>query len=1204
LRYLFEDCALDTDRRELRRGTALLSLEPQVFDLLVYLIGNRKRVVSKDDLLTSIWHGRIVSESALSTRINLARSAIGDNGREQRLIKTLPRKGLRFVGIVREDHEPADLVPEQPGAKALQAGAGCGQSNRPWMAPRNRDEATSPTPQGDTSADHVPKHAAEKSGPDVLAGERKHVTVLCADIKESLELVAERNPEEALKILDAVLTLMTQAVHRYEGTVNLVTGDGIMAMFGVPLTHEDHAVRACYAALQIREAVKRYAQGLQHAPGVSILVRAGLNSGEVVTRPIASDLHTEYRAMGQATRLAARLGQIAPPGTLLVSADTLRLAEGHVQVKALDPANTAGLEPVYELVGEGPAQTRFQALTARGLTSFVGRSSEMEQLERVQARVQQRHGQVITIIGEPGLGKSRLLHEYVRSRRTSHWLVLETASLSYRTATSYLPVIELLKTYFKIADSDDVREMRDKVVGRLLNLDRALAPDLCPLLALLDIPVEEPSWQALDATQRRQRTLDALKRLFLRETLQQPVILAFEDLHWTDTETLAFLEILIDVLASVPLLLILTYRPEYEHHWGGKSYYTQVRLNALSPETTEEFLRNLVGDDASLIRLKELLPKHGNPFFLEESIRSLVEMNLLEGKRGGYRLVGPLQDLRIPPTVQAILAARIDRLPARDKRLLQAASVVDKDVPYAILQAIAGLGEEELRRGLAGLREAEFLYEARLFPDLEYTFKHALTHEVAYGSLLAEQRRALHRQIMDVIERLYPDRLTEYIERLAHHAVHGELREKAVQYLRQAGLKAAARSALPDARVWFEQALGVLEALPESPSTLDQAFEIRLELRPVLFQLGEVRESLERLREAEALAERLDDDRRRGQVCALMTNGHSLLGELAEAVVTGTRALEIAKRLGDLRLRIPATTYVEQAYYFRGDYLRVVELATDNLAALPADCVHEYFGMAAPPSVYDRSFLVRSLAELGRFTEAAKYEAEAMRLAEPTHHGFTLGRAYFAASTLHLLRGDWTKARSSIVQWIAAARAGNVVIHVPWAVAASAWASAQLGGASEALDRLQEAEHLLKRHAAKGIVAQHGWAYHALGRTSLMLGRLEEAQRLGDRAVECLPSQPGSAAHALHLLGDVASHPDRFDLESGEAHYRQALAIAEPRGMRPLVAHCHLGLGKLYRRTDRHDQASENLRTAKTMFWEMDMPFWLKMARAEIEAHS
>jgi tetratricopeptide (TPR) repeat protein len=536
--------------------------------------------------------------------------------------------------------------------------------------------------------------------------------------------------------------------------------------------------------------------------------------------------------------------------------------------------------------------------------------------------------------------------------------------------------------------------------------------------------------------------------------------------------------------------------------------------------------------------------------------------------------------------------------------LLQAASVIGKDVPFALLLAIAELTEEDVRRGLAHLQAAEFLYETSLFPDLAYTFKHALTHEVTYGGLLQDRRRYLHARLVDAIETLQGDRLAEQIERLAHHALRGEVWEKAVPYLRQAGLRAAARSALPEARSWFEQALGVLAALPQSPALLEQGFEIRLELRPMLGQLGEYRRVLERLREAEALAETLTDDGRRGRVCAVMTNAHSQLGELDEALVTGTRALEIAGRLGDSRLRLLTTTYLEQAHYLRGEFERVVELATDNLAALPADSVYESFGAAMPIAIYDRYFLVRSLAQIGRFAEATSYEAEALRLAEPTRHAFPVGMAHLAAGWLHLFNGDWARARSLIERGIAAYRTGNVVLNLPHAVAASAWVLVQVGEASEALTRLREGEQLLEREATRGIVGLHGEAYHSLGRAALLLGRLDEARSLGDRALTYSPSHPGFAAHALHLLGDIATHPGRFDAESGEAHYRKALALAEPRGMRPLVAHCHLGLGKFYRRAGKREQAREHLTTATTMYREMDMPFWLAAADAESNAQA
>jgi tetratricopeptide (TPR) repeat protein len=517
-----------------------------------------------------------------------------------------------------------------------------------------------------------------------------------------------------------------------------------------------------------------------------------------------------------------------------------------------------------------------------------------------------------------------------------------------------------------------------------------------------------------------------------------------------------------------------------------------------------------------------------------------------------------------------------------------------------LLQAIAELSDEALRGGLDHLQAAEFVYETGLFPDLEYSFKHALTHEVTYGGLLQERRRELHVRIVDAMEILHRDRLGEHTERLAHHAVRGELREKAVDYLRQAGLKAAARSALPDARGWFEQALGVLEALPESPSTLEQGFEIRLELRPVLVQLGEVRRVMERLREAEILAERLNDDRWRVRVSSFVSSIHTLLGELDEALVTGSRALEIAGRLGDVRLRILTMSYLAQAHYSRGEYERVVELATDNLAALPADSVYDHFELTAPASVYNRYWLVLSLAQLGRFAEAAEHEAEAIRLAEPTQHAFTVGHAHLAAGTLCLLKGDWPKARALIEHGIAMLRTGNVAVLLPRAVASSAWVLAQLGETSEALNRLREGEQLLEREAARGLLVYRGWAYHSLGRAALRRGRLDEARRLGDHALESSPCQPGFAAHARHLLGDIATHPDRFDGESGEAHYRQALALAEPRGMRPLVAHCHLGLGELYRRASKRPQAQEHLITATAMYREMGMSFWLEKAEAAL----
>ena len=476
------------------------------------------------------------------------------------------------------------------------------------------------------------------------------------------------------------------AVHRYEGTVNQVMGDGIMALFGAPIAHEDHAVRACYAALAMQEAIRRYSEEVRRGHGIEVQIRVGLNSGEVVVRAIGNDLHMDYSAIGQTTHLAARMEQLAPPGSIRLTADTLRLAEGWVQVTPLGPVPVKGLSApveVCELVGAGPARTRLQAFAARGLTPFVGRQAELAALHQALEQAEAGHGQVVAVIGEPGVGKTRLFHEFTHASRTQGWLLLESSSTSYGKATPYLPVIDLLKAYFQIEDRDDGRRMREKLTGRLLTLDPALGPTLPAFLALLEVPVEDPAWQALDPAQRRQRTLDALKRLLLRESQVQPLLLVFENLHWIDAETQVFLDGLVESLPAARLLLLVNYRPEYQHGWRNKTYYTQLRLDPLPPASAETLLHSLLGDDAGLEPLKQRLIERtqGNPFFLEESVRTLVETQVLVGDQGAYRLARALPSIQVPATVQAVLAARIDRLPPEEKQLLQTAAVIGTEVP-------------------------------------------------------------------------------------------------------------------------------------------------------------------------------------------------------------------------------------------------------------------------------------------------------------------------------------------------------------------------------------------------------------------------------------------------------------------------------------------------------------------------------------------
>jgi class 3 adenylate cyclase/tetratricopeptide (TPR) repeat protein len=1066
-----------------------------------------------------------------------------------------------------------------------------------------------PAPDGSQARaplSYTPPHLADKirTTRATLEGERKHVTVLFADLKDSTELIRGLDPEAAQQLLDPAIHHMMDAVHRYKGTVNQVLGDGIMALFGAPIAHEDHALRACYAALAMQGAMQPYTQEVRRSRGLELRMRVGLNAGEVVVRAIGNDLHMDYSAIGQTTHLAARMEQLATPGSIRLTAETLRLAEGLIQVTALGPVPVKGLAApveVFELVGASTVWQRFQAAATRGLTRFVGRQMEIEALQQALARAATGYGHIVAMVGEAGVGKSRLVYEFVHAHHLTGWRVLESASVSYGRATPYFPVLDLLKRYAHVEERDDLRTIRAKVTGQVFTLDAALQEIIPALLALLDALPEDSSFLKLEPPQRRQRILEALKRLLLRESQVQPLVLVCEDLHWIDAETQALRDSLVESLPPTRILLLVNYRPEYQHAWGSQTSYTQLPLDPLPPASADALVQALVGDDPSLAPLTRLLiaRTEGNPFFLEESVRTLVETGALVGVPGAYRLAQSLPTIQVPATVQAVLAARIDRLAPGDKRLLQTAAVIGTEVPFPLLQAMGEGPEEALHRGLAHLQAAELLYETRIFPEHAYTFTHALTHDVAYGSLLQEQRRTLHTHIVAALEALAPDPATEQVERLAHHAMRGEVWDKAVAYCRQAGEKALARSAYREAVGSFEQALSALPHLPETRDTREQASDLRLALRSALAPSGDSERILTYLREAETLVAALDNPRRLGQVSGLLSNYFIYMGAYDQAIATAQRALALATASGEVVLHALANQYLGRAYQAQGDYYRAIDCFGQTVASIEGARHHERFGQVFLPAVFSRASLAACHAELDTFTEGRTLGEEGLRIAEEVNPPASLMTASWGLGRLSLRQGNLSVALSLLERAVGICRDADLPSYFPMVAPALGEAYNLAGRVADAISLLTQA---MGQTTAMDREDFQGRCRLSLGEAQVLAGRLEEAHALAEQALTLTRAhqERGHQAYALRLLGDIAAHRDPPNADQAEPHYRQALALAGELSMRPLQAHCHLGLGTLYAATGHWEQARAELSTAMEIYRTMEMMFWLPQAEAAL----
>jgi class 3 adenylate cyclase/predicted ATPase len=977
------------------------------------------------------------------------------------------------------------------------------------------------------------------------------VTALFADIKGSMELIEELDPEEARAIVDPALKLMIDAVHRYGGYVVQSTGDGIFALFGAPVTHEDHPQRALYSALRMHEAMRHYGERLRADKGLNLQLRIGVNIGEVVVRTIQTGTeYTEYSPIGHSISLAARLQTLATPGSTVISGSMKRLVEGYFLLKGLGPTRIKGVtEPVevFEVTGLGPLRTRLQQAAGRGLTKFVGRDREIEALRHAAEQAKSGRGQIVAAMAEPGVGKSRLFFEF-KATSQAGWMVLETISVSYGKASAYLPVIDLLRNYFRIAGEDDERTRREKVAGKIAILDRSLEDTLPYLFSLLAIVEGDDPLAQMDAQIKKRRTLDSIKRILLRESLNQALMLIFEDLQWIDEQTQELLNLLADSIGTAKILLLVNYRPEYSHHWNSKTYYTQLRLDPLGKESAEEMLAALLGDGKDLIPLKRFIIERtdGTPFFMEEIVQALFEDGVLH-RNGTVKLAKSLNEVKVPATVQAILASRIDRLPPDEKELLQTLAVIGREFALSLVRRVAdGRKADELERMLADLQMAEFIYEQPATGDIEYIFKHALTQEVAYNSVLIEHRKLLHERAAVALESICAEQLDDRLGDLARHYSRSDNIAKAVEYLERAGQHALQRSAYTDGIASLTASITLLPRLPDSPERNQRELLLQLAIGPALIAVRgygapEVQAAYTRARE---LCERLGDPPELFPTSFGLWLMYCIRGELRTAYELAEQLLRRAQSARDPAQLIDGHAALGQTLYFMGEFLPAKEHLENAISLYDPKRPQAFRNTRFYAEVFCLSYAAWILWELGYPDQALARGNETLSLAQRLSHPYSLAQAGFIHfGILRQIRREARAAQENAESGIALAAEHGLADPLACATILHGWAMAKQGRNEEGVAQLLEG--LAGRRATGSALNRPHWL-------SLLAEARGEAGRLDEGLSALMEALAWADEHEdrhyeaeIHRLkGELLLKQNNSNASEAQSCFQRAIEIA------------------------------------------------------------
>ncbi len=1054
---------------------------------------------------------------------------------------------------------------------------------------------------------YTPKFLADKilTTRSSIEGERKLVTVLFADVANYTTMSEKLDPEEVHQIMDGCFRILMDEIHKYEGTINQFTGDGVMALFGAPLAHEDHAQRACYAALSIQKALVEYGEKVKKESGFDFKMRMGLNSGPVVVGSIGDDLRVDFTAVGDTTNLASRIETTAKPGSILVSEHAHKLAKDFFKFEALGKVQLKGkeeLQETYELLATSEVKTRIEAAAVAGLTKFVGRKKEIEALQEALERVRSGSGQVVGIVGEAGVGKSRIIFEIRKMFPKEEYSYLEGRCIHYGGSIAYLPILDILRSYFEIKEGEREFLIQKKMKEKILEIDEKLKTVLPPFQELLSLRVEDESYLKLEGKQKREKIFEAIRDLLIRESQNKPLVLVFEDLHWIDKTSEEFLDYFIGWLVNTPILLILLYRPEYTHHWASKSYYSNVRVDQLSIPTSAELVQSILNEGKIVPELRELILNKaaGNPLFMEELTHTLLENGSIQKKNDHYLLSKKPSDIQIPDTIQGIIAARMDRLEESLKRIMQVASVIGREFAFRILQSIIEM-KEELKSNLLNLQGLEFIYEKRLFPELEYIFKHALTQEVAYNSLLFKRRKEIHEKIGRAVEEIYPDRLEEFYEMLGYHYSKSDNPEKACQYLKLSGNKAMKSYSNQEALHFYRDAIDILKQKPETEQNKKELLQVILLMGTPMRMLGYPEDSIKFLQEGERLCKELGDRKGLATLYNFMSLFYSWKGDPALGKKYQRDSFKEAEKTEDIEIMAPAVYGLCFSNSVEGNFKEIVNIAPKAIALLEkTQREREFFGLSFNPYSGLQGMYGYSMGALGEFVEGEQLCEKALSFAHKINHLLTIGLAEFCYGILFLFKEDGENIVKHLKSSIGYFEKSQVAIFLP-----IAWA--HLGAGYYFLGELNTALKFIEKglkmqmdiRISFGLSLFHDY----LSTVHFDLGNLSEAKLHAEQGLNLAQTnhEKGYEGVPWLQLGRIIGKTEKLQINKAEEYILKGMEMLDELKIKPWYTRGYFYLGELYANAGQKERAHENLKKAEAMYQEMGMDYGLARAKKLLE---